>query len=89
MASIPRSAARPATGATRARQGQSGRHVLWVLIFGTALVVLGFAAAYLWSADDLASANANNGPARPAEASGWNAPEPAPQIPQPAQTTQR
>jgi hypothetical protein len=34
-------------GATRARQGRSGRHMLWVLVFGLGLVILGLAAAYL------------------------------------------
>ena len=76
---------RPVMGATRVRQGRSGRHVMWVLIFGLALVILGFAAAYLWKSDDLASSNVNNGPAR-AEDTGWAAPEPAAVVPQPGQT---
>ena len=84
MAPTTRSTTRPVMGATRARQGRSGRHVLWVLIFGTALVILGFAAAFLWKSDDLSSANTNNGPAN-AAATGWAAPEPAAVNPQPAE----
>jgi hypothetical protein len=39
---------RPTLGATRARQGRTGRQILWVLVFGVALVILGFALAYAW-----------------------------------------
>ena len=39
---------RPTLGATRARQGRSGRQILWVLLFGIALTVLGFVLAYFW-----------------------------------------
>lgn len=76
MASSTRETSRPAVGATRVRQGRSGRHVFWVLVFGLLLVILGFVAAYMWQADDLARTEANNGPASRAEV--FNAPEPAP-----------
>lgn len=39
---------RPTVGATRARQGRTGRQILWVLVFGIALVILGFVLAYFW-----------------------------------------
>ena len=39
---------RPTLGATRARQGRTGRQILWVLLFGVALVILGFVLAYFW-----------------------------------------
>jgi hypothetical protein len=39
---------RPTLGATRARQGRTGRQILWVLVFGVALVILGFVLAYVW-----------------------------------------
>ena len=82
MAPTTRSNNHPVMGATRARQGRSGRHVMWVLIFGLALVILGFTAAFLFKADDLGSANVNNGPVN-AAATGWTAPEPAAVNPQP------
>ena len=82
MAPTTRSTDPPVMGATRARQGRSGRHMLWVLVFGLGLVILGFAAAYLWKAGDLRSANVNNGPAD-AAATNWKAPEPAAVNPQP------
>ena len=39
---------RPTLGATRARQGRNGRRILWVLLFGIALTVIGFVLAYFW-----------------------------------------
>ena len=41
--------------ATRARQGGVGRSIFWVLVFGVALTVLGFAATWAWKAGDMAS----------------------------------
>jgi hypothetical protein len=76
MALSTRETSRPAVGATRARQGRSGRHVFWVLLFGTLLAALALFAAWTWRSGDLASTNSNNGPA--AEAPVFNAPEPAP-----------
>jgi hypothetical protein len=83
MAPSTRSTTRPVVGAARARQGRSGRHVLWVLVFGVLLTVLGFTAAYLWKADDLGSANINN--PRSNAAAVFNAPESGAINPQPYQ----
>jgi hypothetical protein len=38
----------PKLNATRARQGRWGRHVFWVLVFGTLLAALGMFAAWTW-----------------------------------------
>ena len=38
----------PVMNATRARQGRWGRHVFWVLVFGTMLAALGMFAAWTW-----------------------------------------
>jgi hypothetical protein len=40
----------PALNATRARQGRWGRHILWVLVFGTLLAALAMFAAWTWRA---------------------------------------
>lgn len=63
-------------GATRARQGRIGRNIFWVLVFGIALTVLGFAATWAWKAGDLASTQPRNS-AQPAEASSFQAPQPS------------
>ncbi|MCR5877792.1 hypothetical protein [Phenylobacterium sp. J367] len=76
MALSTRYSQRPTMSATRARQGRLGRHILWVLVFGLALVVLGFFAAYAWKSGDLASTEVHNGK-QPADAQAFNAPEPA------------
>lgn len=76
---------------TRARQGRYGRHMMWVLLGGTFLVIAAFAAILAYRAGDFASANSNNGPANVnagaaaarSEAQAFHAPEPAP-IAQPA-----
>jgi hypothetical protein len=46
---------RSTLGATRARQGRMGRNIFWVLVFGVALTILGFAATWAWKAGDFAS----------------------------------
>jgi hypothetical protein len=74
MALSTRFSSRPVLNATRARQGRPGRPVLWVLIFGVALTVLGFLVAYAWKADDLASTNVNNGQ-QPQDARAFDAPD--------------
>ena len=66
---------RPTLGATRARQGRFGRHVVWVLLFSTLLAALALFAAWTWKSGDLASANSNNGPS--AAGKQFNSPEPA------------
>ena len=50
----------PVLGATRARQGRTGRHVFWVLLFGTLLAALALFAAWTWRSGDLASTEPNN-----------------------------
>jgi hypothetical protein len=67
---------RPTIGATRARQGRLGRNIFWVLVFGIALTVLGFAATWAWKAGDLASTEPSNAAER-SDASGFQAPQPA------------
>lgn len=44
---------RPVLGATRARQGRFGRHIFWVLVFGTLLAALALFAAWTWRSGDL------------------------------------
>jgi hypothetical protein len=67
---------RPTVGATRARQGRFGRNIFWVLVFGIALTVLGFAATWAWKAGDLASTEPNNATQK-SDVSGFQAPQPA------------
>jgi hypothetical protein len=68
---------RPVIGATRARQGRYGRHVFWVLLFGTLLAALGLFAAWTWRSGDLASTEPSKATAV-ASAKSFDAPEPAP-----------
>jgi len=84
MALSNRTTPRPVLGATRARQGRLGKHVVWVLVVGLALTILGFFAAYAWKSDDLASTEPNNG-RQQVDAQAFNAPEPAAINPQPAE----
>ncbi|HEX2558894.1 hypothetical protein [Phenylobacterium sp.] len=74
MSSTDRSPDPAKVGATRARQGRWGFHVLLVLVIGTALAAVALFGSWAWKSDDLAESNANNGPA--AEAPVFNAPEP-------------
>ncbi|RAK64990.1 hypothetical protein [Phenylobacterium kunshanense] len=55
-----RESERPALNATRARQGRWGRHVFWVLVFGTLLAGLAMFAAWTWR-------DAAEGPAGPGQ----------------------
>jgi hypothetical protein len=73
----------PVLNATRARQGRIGRHMVWVLIFGTLLAGIGLFVAWTWKAPSLASANSDNGRPSAAGAPAFNAPEPAAVTPQP------
>ena len=75
MALSTRSNPRQTIGATRARQGRLGRNVLWVLIVGTLLVVLGFLATYTWKAGDFASVQPGKAQ-RQENAGHFNAPPP-------------
>ena len=67
---------RPTTvDATRARQGRMGRSIFWVLVFGVALTVLGFAATWAWKAGDFARVEPN-GTANTPAAQSYAAPRP-------------
>jgi len=66
---------RQTVGVTRARQGRTGRNILWVLVLGIALTVLGFAATWAWRAGDFGSADARNH-ARAANSASFAAPRP-------------
>lgn len=48
MSFSSRESERSVLNATRARQGRWGRHVFWVLVFGTILAALGMFAAWAW-----------------------------------------
>ncbi|MEO8114959.1 MAG: hypothetical protein ABI655_11285 [Phenylobacterium sp.] len=76
MALSTRVSSRPVLGATRARQGRLGRHVMWVLLVSTLLAALGMFAAWTWKSGDLAQANSDNGKPNTAAAT-FDAPEPA------------
>ena len=94
MASETQSNPRPVLGATRARQGRSGRHIVWVLVFGTLLTVLAFIVALAWNSDDV---NVNDGkdnaaatafdapPSQPIQTPAQELPAVAPQAPAPSQ----
>jgi hypothetical protein len=76
---------RPTLGATRARQGRLGRHMIWVLLFGTLLAAIGLFAAWTWKAPALQSSAAVNDK-QPADSQAFSAPESAPLAnPPPAQ----
>jgi hypothetical protein len=66
---------RPSVDATRARQGRMGRSILWVLVFGVALTVLGFLATWAWKANDMSHTRNANEVASGA-AAGYAAPRP-------------
>jgi len=68
---------RQTLGATRARQGRFGRHMIWVLLFGTLLAAIGLFAAWTWRAPDLASTAATNDQ-QASDSRAFSAPEPAP-----------
>ncbi|HVI31183.1 hypothetical protein [Phenylobacterium sp.] len=87
MALSTRYSNRTTLGATRARQGRFGRHVVWVLLFGTILAALGLFAAWTWKSGDLASTEPNNA-REAADARAFNAPEPAAINTPPPQATQ-
>ena len=65
-------------GATRARQGRTGRPVVIVLVVSTLLAGVALFAAWAWRADDLASTAPNNG-RQPADAAAFDAPHLVPQ----------
>ena len=71
----------PTLNATRARQGGWGRHVFWVLVFGTLLAALGLFAAWSWRAPDLATTEPTRFEAAK-QAQTFETPEPPPPNPQ-------
>jgi hypothetical protein len=71
----------PTLNATTARQGRWGRHVFWVLVFGTLLAALGLFAAWTWKADDLAATKPTTVEAQ-SQAKGFDTPQPPPPNPQ-------
>ena len=78
---ISRDSERPIVSATRVRQGRWGRHVFWVLVFGTLLAALGLFAAWTWKSPDLASTEPTQFEAQQ-QARTFDAPEPPPPNPQ-------
>jgi hypothetical protein len=62
--------------ATRARQGRTRTGLIWVLVFGVALTVLGFAATWAWKAGDFSRASNPSDHAAQAPASSFAAPRP-------------
>jgi hypothetical protein len=62
--------------ATRARQGRTRTGLIWVLVFGVALTVLGFAATWAWKAGDFSRASNPSDQAAQAGASKFAAPRP-------------
>ena len=66
----------PVVNATRARQGRWGRHMVWVLVAGTLLAVIGLFAAWTWKSSDLIAAQ-HAGKTTPATARAFDAPAPA------------
>lgn len=66
---------RPTVGATRARQGRRGMPIVWVLVVGMALVILGFILTWVWKSGDLRSA-AQPQATHASQVSGFNAPPP-------------
>jgi hypothetical protein len=71
---------RPTLNATRARQGRFGRHMIWVLLFGTLLAAIGLFAAWTWKAPDLASTEPSHA-VQNQNARSFDSPEPAPGTP--------
>ena len=67
----------PDLNATEARQGRRGRHVLWILVISTALIVVIYAIVWLANAGPLSNKH-GSAQADPAAAASYSAPEPAP-----------
>jgi len=85
MAISTRTPGRPVLGATRARSGRLGRPVFWVLLFSTLLAALALFAAWTWRSGDLAAVEPNNG-RQAMDAQAFDAPAPAPVVPQPSRS---
>ncbi|HEX8232842.1 MAG TPA: hypothetical protein VF559_05815 [Caulobacteraceae bacterium] len=67
----------PDLNATEARQGWRSNRIIWVLLGGLALVIIGFIVIGASHSDDLSGANGGQELAPAAAANAFNAPEPA------------
>ena len=78
MADTGRTTDRTTIGATRARQGRRGVGMMWVLLIGLALVILGF--AITWALQPAGVSPATSGGqqkiTQSSDASGFQAPRP-------------
>jgi len=79
--SRPADPPRPVVDAIQARQGRSGRPIVWVLVIGTLLAALALTLAWLWKAPALSRPGSQQTTASKATASTFHAPEPAAVIP--------
>jgi hypothetical protein len=77
-ASRPDDTGHPVLAATPARQGRYGRHMFWVLVFGTALAAIGLFLAWTWKAPSLARDDAKIANTHAQSATAFSAPDPAP-----------
>lgn len=75
MSFSSRETEKPVLNATRARQGRWGRHIFWVLVFGTLLAALGMFAAWTWKSADEGQAGTAQ---ETVDGRGFGAPEPPP-----------
>ena len=65
----------PRLTTTRARQGRSGKPILWVLGISTALAIVVLFGSWAFKSDDLATTSTG---ATPEAAQSFNTPEPTP-----------
>jgi hypothetical protein len=71
------SESRQTIGATRARQGRFGRHMIWVLLFGTILAAAGMFLAWTWKPAGFSNAEGSNGTPGAETTKTMSAPPPA------------
>lgn len=67
----------PQLNTTRARQGRSGRPILWVLGISTVLAAVALFGSWAMKSGDLASTEVHNG-STTQSAAGFSTPEPTP-----------
>jgi hypothetical protein len=77
-ASRPDTTRHPVVAATPARQGRFGKHMFWVLVFGTLLAAIGLFLAWTWKAPDLSRAADRLANTHAAAGPAYSAPDPAP-----------
>ncbi len=68
----------PTMAATPARQGRFGKHMFWVLVFGTLLAAIGLFLAWTWKAPALSRASDQQANTHAAAGPAYDAPNPAP-----------